>query len=192
MPVPIISPAGPLTKDGKTLTNFTADQAVTWATTGGLLSNITSTSVTWEAPNKTGLWQLSGDNGPDAPGIVNITVRALLPVLWSMGNPITAHKEILYWRPTEGPSQSRTFGSGKHIRDWELSNDDNSYLEFLEIKDFHLFHFPGMVFDLYDPILEERRTYEIDSDMNYHYNTADSYAWSFRIKEAYPYALVGA
>jgi hypothetical protein len=191
MPSPIITPAGPLTRDGKTLTNFSSDQSVTWATSGGTLSNIAATSVTWEAPNKSGLWTLSGDNGPDPPTVVNITVQALLPPYWAWRQPVAAEKAALIFRPIYGPSQSRSFGDNSHIRNWELSNDDSSFENWQEIVAFHLWHFPGILFDMVDPVIPERRRYEIDSNLNFHYNHADSYAWSFRIKEAYPFALIG-
>jgi len=190
MPSPIITPAGPLLREGKTLTNFLANMAVTWATTGGSLAVIDPTHANWTAPNATGVWQVSGDNGPDPETVVSITVRAILPNYWDYKNPVHAKKNVLIWRPIHGPSQSRGFGDNKPIHDWELGNDDSSYENYLEMKAFWDYHYPGKLFDMIDPVLLERRVYEIDSDFDSLYNHQDSYAWSMRIKEAYPYAVI--
>lgn len=190
MPAPIITPAGPLIRDGKSLTDFTADQDVTWATSGGTLSNVLAQSVTWEALNQSGVWTLSGDNGPDAPTVVSITVRAVIPNFWTWRNPIHAKKDVLIFKPVYGPTQTRGFGDSSPIHDWELGNEDSEIDNFLELKAFWDWHHPGRPFDLVDPVLEERRTYESDSDLNYHYNDSGGVSWSMRIKEAYPYAVV--
>ena len=189
MPVPIITPAGPLLRDGMTTTHFVSDQAVTWATTGGVLFNTVFNATDWTAPNKSGIWYVSGDNGPDAPGIVTVNVKALFPAYWQYRIPIKATKPVLAFKPTYGPTQTRTYGPGALQLDWELGNDDNSWAEFMEVRDFWAYHYPGKVFDLIDPLIPERRSYEFDSDLSYQYNpSGDSFAWSVRIREAYPYA----
>lgn len=191
MASPIITPAGPLARDGKTLTSFLANMAVTWATTNGTLVTVDPTHANWTAPNQTGVWQVSGDNGPDPETIVSITVKGILPNYWTFKDPVHAKKEVQIWRPISGPSQSRSFGDPtKAIHDWELSDDDSSYENFLEMKAFWLYHYPGRQFDMVDPVLLERRTYEFDSDFDSMYNHQDSYTWSVRIKEAYPYAVI--
>lgn len=185
----MITPSGPLGRDGGSLTNFTADQPVTWTKSGGTLSNVAAQSVTWEAPNETGARTLTATNGAAQTDIVTITVRAIIPNYWTWKNPIHAKKDGLIWRPIYGPSQSRGFGDSSAIHDWELGNDDSEIDRAVEMLAFWDYHHPGRQFDLDDPVLEERRTYEIDSDIDYHYNDSGGVTWSFRIKEAFPYAV---
>jgi hypothetical protein len=190
MAFPIITPASPLVRDGKSLTNFTADQNVIWTTSGGTLLGALAASVTWQAPNKTGVWTLTGTNGTAQPTIISITVRAIIPNFWRWQNPIHAQKDVLIFKPIFGPTQSRGFGNSSPIHAWELSNDDSSYDNFIELQAFWNYHHPGRQFDLIDPNMPERRTYETDSDMDYSYNHADSVTWAMRIKESYPYTAV--
>lgn len=167
----------------------TVTQVVTWTTSGGTLSNATSTSVTWKAPNETGTRTLTATNSAAEAGIVTITVKAIIPNYWTWKTPIHAKKEGLIWRPIYGPTQSRGFGNSSAIRDWELGNDDSEIDKFKELYAFWNYHHFGRQFDLSDPVLEERRTYEIDSDLDYHYNDSGGVTWSLRIKEAYPYVV---
>jgi hypothetical protein len=192
MPAPIINPAGPLTRDGKSVTNFLSDQAVVWAATGGALSNVLAQSVTWVAPNATGLWTVSGDNGPDAPTGVLVTVRAVIPNYWSFKNPVRARKEVQVFRPKYGPTQTRGFGLGELIHDWELSNPNNEVERFKELKAFYGYHHPGKLFDLIDPVLGERRVYLFDSELEYDYTPEGMISWRVRIAEQYPYVATPA
>jgi len=187
---PILSPGGPLGKDGGTLTNFTADQNVTWTTSGGTLSNVAAQSVTWEAPNQTGVWTLTGTNGAAETDIVSITVRAIIPNYFGWKTPIHAKKDVLIFKPIYGPTQTRGFGDSSAIHDWELGNDDSEVDNFDELKAFWDWHHPGRQFDLDDPITLERRVYETDSDLDYHYLDSGGVTWAMRIKEAYPYTVV--
>jgi hypothetical protein len=189
MAAPVITPGGPLGRDGGSSTNFTADQSVTWTTSGGTLSAVTGTSVTWKAPNETGTRTLTATNGSAQTDVVTITVRAIIPNYWTWRNPIHAKKEGLIWRPIYGPTQTRGFGDSSAIHDWELGNDDSEIEKFEEMYAFWNYHHFGRQFDLNDPVLEERRTYEIDSDIDYHYNDSGGVTWSLRIKEAYPYVV---
>lgn len=181
----VITPGGPLVKDGKTLTDFTSDIDVTWAASGGTLSGILARSVTWEAPNKTGVWTVSG--GGDT---VSITVRAIIPNFWNFRNPMHITKPVLIFEPIDGPAQTRGFGDGAMRHAWELSNDDSSYENYLEIREFWDYHHPHLPFDMIDPMVPERRTYKTDSDFDPTYVHGDSCQWAFRIKEAWPYAAV--
>lgn len=190
MSAPILTPAGPLARDGKSLTALSADQAVTWTTNGGTLSSVTSTTATWTAPNETGTWTITATNGSAQATNVLVAVRAVIPNYWIWKTAIHAKKPILIFRPIFGPSQSRGFGDNSAVHDWELVNDDCSYEHFIEMRSFWDYHYPGKQFDLIDPVLNERRTYEADSDLDFSYNHADSFTWGARIKEAYPYALV--
>lgn len=186
---PIINPGGPLGRDGGTLTDFTADQPVTWTTNGGTLSGVAAAAVTWEAPNQTGVWTLTATNGAAQTDIVTIIVRAIIPNYWTWKTPIHAKKDVLIFRPIYGPSQTRGFGDSSPIHDWELGNEDSEIDRFQEIRDLWDWHHPGRQFDLIDPVLEERRTYETDSDIDYHYNDSGGVTWHLRIKEAYPYVV---
>ncbi len=187
MSVPIITPAGPLARDGKSLTDFTSDQAVTWATTGGTLSLVLAQSVRWEAPNKQGVWQVSGDNGPDAPGVVLITVKAILPNYYDYKIPVHGKKDVLAFRPLIGPTQTRGFGGSPVIRDWEIASDDLDYDKFWEFFAFWDYHYPGRQFDHINPNHTERRTYEFDSNLDWQENDSNGYTFSVRMKEVYPY-----
>lgn len=113
-----------------------------------------------------------------------------IPNFWVWKTPITASKAVLMFTPYWGPTQSRSFGDGSPSHNWELGNDDCSHEDFNTIKTFWATHYPGIQFYLYDPQLNESRIYEIDSDFGEHYNDGDSYSWSFRIKEAYPYTRI--
>jgi hypothetical protein len=190
MSAPIIAPTSPIGRDGKSSTIFTADQNVTWTKSGGTLSDVAARSVTWTAPNQTGVWTLTGTNGSAQATIISITVRAIIPNFWKWQNPVHATKDVLIFKPIFGPTQTRGFGDGSPILGWELSNDDSSYDNFIELKAFWDYHHPGRQFDMIDPNIPERRTYETDSDLDYSYNHADSVTWAMRIKESYPYALV--
>lgn len=114
----------------------------------------------------------------------------VIPNYWEWKTPITAKKKVLAFEPYYGPRQTRTFGLGDPQHDWELGNNDSSYENFIEIKEFWNEHYPGVDFYLYDPPLDETRVYQIDSDMAESYNHADSFAWSFRIKESFPYTVI--
>lgn len=190
MAAPIITPGGPLTKDGKSLTHFVANQNVTWTKSGGTLSGVLAAAVDWTAPNQTGLWTLTGTNGGAETDIVEITVRAIIPNYWTWKTPIVAKKEVLTFKPIYGPTQTRGFGDSPAMHDWELGNDDSSFENFQEIKAFWNWHHPGLQFDMIDPVQVERRRYEVDSDYGFQYNHADSYQWSFRIREAWPFHVI--
>jgi len=189
MPSPIITPAGPLSKDGKTATAFTANQNVTWSTTGGVLSLVTVNSVTWTAPNQTGVFNLVATNGVDPPTTVVITVRAILPNYWQWQVQITEEKDVQIFTPIAGPEQTRSYGNGKPRHVWDLGDDDSSYENAQEIRAFWDYHYPGKLFDMIDPSVGERRTYTIASNLGWKENHADSYNWAMRIKEAYPYTV---
>jgi hypothetical protein len=113
-----------------------------------------------------------------------------IPNFWTYKDPINAKKAALIFTPIWGPTQTRSFGDGSAQHDWELSNDDSSHEDFLTIKAFWVAKYPGVQFYLYDVQLNETRVYEIDSDFSEHYNHQDSYAWSFRIKECHPFAVI--
>jgi hypothetical protein len=186
---PVITPAGPLTKDGGALVDFTADQSVTWTATAGTLSPSSGTASTWTAPNESRSVTVTGTNGSGVD-TVSIVVQGVFPNYWAWRTPIHAKKDVLVWRPIFGPSQTRGFGDGSAIHDWELGNEDSEITRFDAIKAFWEYHHPGRQFDLVDPVREERRTYEFDSDLDYHYNDSGGVTWSVRIKEAYPYAAI--
>lgn len=110
-----------------------------------------------------------------------------IPNTWDYKRPITAHKSVLVFNPYFGPRQTRTFGNGNPEHAWEIGNDDTDRTDFIAQKTFWNSHFPGIPVYLYDPQIDEYRTYEIDSDFNYSYSPGDSYSWSYKIKEVYPY-----
>lgn len=114
----------------------------------------------------------------------------VIPNFWEWKTPITARKNVLKFKPYAGPSQTRTFGTSQPFHDWELGNGDSSFENFQTIKAFWNTHHPTPSFYLYDPVLDETRTYEIDSDFAETYNHQDSYSWSFRISELYPYTRI--
>lgn len=187
MPSPIITPAGPLSRAGKDVQDFTANQAVTWSASGGTLSLITATTARWTAPNVTGAYTVTATNGVDPSTVVTITVMAVLPNYWSWKNPVIMKKDVLIFKPISGPKQTRTLSPSAH--NWELGNEDTSYERFLEMEAFWDAHHPGKKFAMIDPVKNERRTYQTDSDYNGHYNSADSFSWSGRIEEAWPYVV---
>lgn len=113
-----------------------------------------------------------------------------IPNTWDYKRPITAHKDVLVFQPYFGPRQTRTFGDGSEQHSWEIGNDDTDRTDFIAMKTFWNTHFPGVPVYLYDPQLDEHRTYEIDSDMNISYAAGESYAWSYKIREVYPYTAV--
>jgi hypothetical protein len=114
----------------------------------------------------------------------------VIPNTWEMKTPIEAKKSVLIFRPYFGPTQTRSFGAGDPSHDWELGSSDSARDDYIEIKHFWDDHFPGIQFYLYDVELDETRVYEIISDFSGHYNTPDSYAWSFRISECYPFTVI--
>lgn len=109
---------------------------------------------------------------------------------WEWKNPVTAKKTVLVFQPISGPSQSRSFGDNVPIHEWELGAADSSHEEFTEVKAFWDSHYPGDTFELFDPQSEEIRIFEFDSDFSLHYNDADSYSWSVRIREVFPYEVI--
>lgn len=189
MPVPVITPGGPLAKLGKSATNFTSDIDVVWSANGGTLSNILARSVTWTAPNSTGNWNLFATVGPDQDFVL-IVVESVIPNYWDYQNPIEAIKKKLQFEPIAGPTQNRSFGSPASQHRWELGSDDNSREQYLEMKAFWDWHDPGKQFLMWDPQAEETRRYETDSNWSGLYKVGESYSWKFRIKEVWPYAII--
>lgn len=190
MPAPVITPAGPLSKLGKILTHFTVDQNVTWSTDGGVLSGIAAQYVDWTSPNQTGNWYLNGQNGALQTTVVLIAVESVIPNYWEYRNSLEVVKEKLEFKPKTGPTQHRTFGNNLPQHRWELGADDSSYDEYLEMKAFWDWHDPGKPFLMWDPVVNETRRYETDSNWSGLYKEGDSFSWKFRIKEVWPYALV--
>lgn len=115
---------------------------------------------------------------------------ALIPNYWEFKTPIKAHKDVLVWRPYAGPTQTRTFGAGAVQHEYELGNSDDEEDQFFEIKTFWIDRYPGVSFELYDPISDETRSFEFDSDLSFHYNENGGVAWKVLIKEVYPYAII--
>lgn len=192
MPAPVITPGGPLAKRGKSITHFTSDINVVWTTDGGTLTGVLAQAVDWTAPNNSGDWHLTGTSAPPPPNtdIVLIAVEAVIPNYWEYRNPVEAVKKKLEFEPVWGPTQHRTFGSPNSQHKWELGADDSSYEEFFEIKPFWDWHDPGKNFLLWDPISNETRRYETDSNFGFIYKEGDSFSWKFRIKEVWPYAII--
>lgn len=192
MAAPIITPAGPLAKRGKSLTHFVSDQNVAWSTDGGILTNVAALSVDWTAPNQSGNWHLNAVKAPPPPTttIVLITVEAVIPNYWDYQNPIEAVKKKLEFEPIAGPTQHRTFGGPSPQHKWELGSDDSGRDEYLEMKAFWDWHDPGKQFLMYDPQAEETRRYETDSNWSGLYKVGESYSWKFRIKEVWPFAII--
>jgi hypothetical protein len=115
-----------------------------------------------------------------------------IPNTWDYKKQITAAKKVLVFEPYSGPRQTRTFGDGTPIHSWEIGNEDSDRADFIAIKQFWDDHYPGIPFYLYDPQVDEYRTFEIDSDFAQTYAQGESYSWGFRIKEVFPYlAVVG-
>lgn len=113
-----------------------------------------------------------------------------IPNYWTYQNPIEATKDTLRFTPYFGPEQTRGFGDGGAHHNWEIGDDDSDHDNFVTIKSFWETNFPGVHFYLYDPQLDETRTYEIDSTLTFHYNHQDSYSWKMKIKEVYPYTKI--
>lgn len=193
MPTPIltlvITPAGPLTKRGKVLTHFTANQNVVWTTDGGIFSGVLDDAVDWTSPNQTGNWHLTGQ-GVESSRIVLITVEAVIPNYWEYQNPVEAVKNKLEFTPIAGPTQHRTFGGPAPQHRWELGAEDSDQSQYLEMKTFWDWHDPGKNFLMWDPVVNETRRYETDSNFSFIYKVGDSYSWKFRIKEVWPHAII--
>lgn len=114
-----------------------------------------------------------------------------IPNYWAYKAPIEAEKDVLIFRPIYGPSQTRGFGDGSPIHKWEIGNDDSDQTNFLAIKAFWVAKYPGVAFILNDVVIGEKRAYEFDSNLAYQYNPGgESYSWSVRIKEVYPYVVI--
>lgn len=192
MAVPILSPAGPLNRDGGSATSIAADQPVTFTKTGGTFSSVASASVTWTAPNETAEHIVTATNGSLEADTLIITVRGLVPQIWGWKVPKHAKKNVRIFTPEYGPTQTRGFGDNPDMHEWELGAESTSYESFILMKAFWDFHHPGRQFDLVDPILNERRRYETDSDFDFHNpdNHGNKWSWACRIKEAYPFALI--
>lgn len=115
---------------------------------------------------------------------------ALIPNYWQLKTPIKAHKDVLIWRPYAGPTQTRTFGSGAAQHEYELGNDDSEIDQFEELREFWDDHYPGVSFELNDPVTQETRAYEFDSDLSFNYNENGGVAWKVLIKEIFPYVVI--
>lgn len=191
MAAPIITPGGPLAKRGKVLTSFSSNQDVTWSTDGGTLSAILATTVNWTSPNQSGNWHLEGENGSAETDEVLIVVEAVIPNYWEYQNPLEAVKKKLEFEPIAGPTQHRIFGGNSNPQHrWELGANDSSFDERNEMKAFWDWHDPGKLFLMWDPVINETRRYETDSNWSELYKPGDSFSWKFRIKEVWPYAII--
>lgn len=181
--------------EGDTLTR-------TWSVVSGpnipsiVNSNLLSTQVQGMISG-TYIFRLTVSDGFNAPVSdqvsvtigVNIGNLNVLPQLWTWKAPITIDKDVLVFKPYYGPSQTRSFGPGDSFHSWEIGDDDADELSYNTMLQFWENHYPGVEFFMYDPQLDETRTYEIDSGFGAMYNHSVSYSWKFRIKESYPYTV---
>jgi hypothetical protein len=200
MAIPVITVPGPLAERGRivpstlpgltpNIVHFTADQNVTWTIDGGILGGVTVNAVDWTFPNQSGTFHLHGENAGHEIGTVTAVIEAYVPNYWEFANQLDVIKKLLEFEPLDGPTQHRIFTSASQHK-WELGADDSSQTEYLEMRAFWEYHHPGKQFLLWDPVINEIRRYETDSDWSGVYKPGDSYSWKFKIKEVWNYAIV--
>jgi hypothetical protein len=182
MPVPVITPAGPLTKRGKDVQVFTATNGVdSWSTSGGTLSGTSSSGATWTAPNKSGTFTVTATNASGST-IVTITVTAVVPVVPSKGFEVETKKKVLLFEPDDGDRQTRTKGAKK--KTWQFTTGNRKKSEFLELETFWNDNYPGGKVYFTHPYTSVESLYWIDSNLKEQWAFLNLVSYSFVLTEA--------
>lgn len=191
MPAPVVAPAGPLAKDGRSVTVFNANVASNWTATGGTFTGAVNGTViaTWTAPNVSGTYKVRATNPVDNMFTeITVTVMAIVPNTWEFKSPGQETKDVLIFKPQAGPTQTRSLSDWYST--WDIGAEDASYDEFQEMRAFIKAHYPGKIVALDDPVVRERRFFKFTAPFNKAYNPGDGFAWNSKIEEQWPYTVV--
>lgn len=182
MPVPVITPAGPLAMRGKASQAFTATNGVTsWTTSGGTLSGTSSSGATWQAPNVGGSYTVTATNASGST-IVTITVTGVVPFNPSWGFQVTNTKKVLVFDADDGSRQTRTKVGNK--RSFNFTANVRQKAEFLELQPFWDAHYPSKKVYFTHPGTGVESLYWIDSDLKEQWDRTNLMGYSAVLKEA--------
>lgn len=182
MPVPVLTPAGPLAKRGLQSQAFTATNGVdSWVASGGTLSGTGAAAATWTAPNVTGIYTVTATN---ASGSTIVTITVIAVFLWvpSYTYPVKRKKKVLLFQPESGPRQTIT-KQGKKLT-FEVGANNRPAAERAAVEAFWDAHYPNKQFYFSHPNTAVEGTYVIDSDMNEEWSRVALTAWSMVLQEA--------
>lgn len=180
MPAPIVTPNSDIMR-GKETQVFNADQAVDWSVTGGTLSSASGVSTTYTAPNRTGTYILSADNGVDPPTEVTITVTGVFPYPPSWDYSGDVDKKLFIWEPIQGPWQSNIKRGKKRTID--LTAEKRPKAEYQEVEQFWDEHYGREDFILVHPDLEVELTVRLDAKLKDTWHGVNLVSWSTVVKE---------
>lgn len=179
MASPIVTPNS-VTLRGKQTQLFTANQSVNWSVTGGTLSAASGASTTYTAPNRTGTYVLSANNGVNPATQVTITVTAVFLnkwLIWDLGDE--RGKKVLIWEPQQGPWQSNVKRGTKSKID--LKGKRPGY-EYAELDQFWDDHYGRASFILLHPGRGVELTVRCDSDLKVQW-VLGFFLWSGVVRE---------
>jgi hypothetical protein len=182
MPAPIITPSS-ASLDGGQVQGFASNQATAWSVTGGTLSNVTTTSATYTAPNVTGSYVLIATGTPNT--LVTIEVIAVFPPIFGYKSERETHRQrVKVWEPELGSPQTRGAG-GVNRYSYELHSPENgnSLDDFNLLKAFHAAHWPHKTFTFIDTVRETEGIYRFDSELKDVDESFDMITWSVAIKQ---------
>lgn len=182
MPVPVITPAGPLAKRGKDVQAFTATNGVdSWAASGGTLSNQTAGGATWEAPNVGGSYTVTATNASGST-IVTITVTGVVPTPPNWEFKVHNKKKVLLFESDSGERQTRSKGPRK--RTFDFVANTRQKVNFTEFEAFWDAHYPGKKVYFTHPGTGVESLYWIDSDLEEIWHRGNLVGYSCVLKEA--------
>jgi hypothetical protein len=142
MAVPVLSPAGPLTKRGKQTQAFTnSGGAVTsWTATGGTLSATSGAGATWTVPNVSGTYKVRGTNS-EGFSEVTITVMSVAVSVPSWKYEGDYDRKFLSWTPDSGEGDRQEQVKGPYTYTINMTANARQRVEFVEFLAHHQAHY---------------------------------------------------
>jgi hypothetical protein len=179
MPAPVITPSGPLTKRGKDVQHFSANQSVTWTKSGGTFSGTTGTAVDWTAPNISGSYTVTATNGSSDSTTVTITVTAVVPFGPDRDFEPVDGKKVLLFEAEDGSRQTTVKGrkdTFPFIRNTAKKSEHD------EMKQFWNDNYPGKQVYFTVPG-DSEALWWIDSDFKRKGRLTNLWGYSFDLKK---------
>ena len=106
MSSPVITPNSAILRGKQTQLFSAGIQSVDWTVTRGTLSSAHGTQTTYTAPNRTGTYVLTANNGVDPVTQATIKVTGVFPLPLTWEYDEEADKKVLLWQPQIGPWQA--------------------------------------------------------------------------------------
>lgn len=146
MAAPVVTPNSVAALRSDQTLQFSANQAVTWASSDGAISS----GGLFTPPKKTGTYLITATNGSSESTIVTVPVIAVFD--WDINTPVTEkfRKESRIFIPRSGPKDRQTRIDVETIQQIEIDLTWYSVTEQDEILDFYRNHHPHKDFYFFD------------------------------------------